>query len=192
MIGFVLRRLAQAIPTLFLVVTGSFFLIRLAPGGPFGPGASAAAGGDAESRPCLRPRPAPHRPVWPLPRRADPGRSRPLLLVPRPDRGRPVRAWPARLHDSRRPRPPSVPERGNRPRSLGGVPARRRDRPGHRPPGRADPGDPDFRRGAPAPDRVRPEPALVCRWEAGRVERPRIWCFPFSPSRCRRSAPSPG
>ncbi|WP_419953774.1 ABC transporter permease [Methylobacterium sp.] len=35
MIGFVLRRLAQAIPTLFLVVTGSFFLIRLAPGGPF-------------------------------------------------------------------------------------------------------------------------------------------------------------
>ena len=35
MIGFVLRRLAQAVPTLFLVVTGSFFLIRLAPGGPF-------------------------------------------------------------------------------------------------------------------------------------------------------------
>lgn len=35
MIGFVLRRLLQAIPTLFLVVTGSFFLIRMAPGGPF-------------------------------------------------------------------------------------------------------------------------------------------------------------
>ncbi|MEH3144147.1 MAG: ABC transporter permease subunit [Methylobacterium frigidaeris] len=35
MIPFVLRRLAQAIPTLFLVVTLSFFLIRLAPGGPF-------------------------------------------------------------------------------------------------------------------------------------------------------------
>ena len=35
MIGFVLRRLAQAIPTLFAVVTVSFFLIRLAPGGPF-------------------------------------------------------------------------------------------------------------------------------------------------------------
>jgi oligopeptide transport system permease protein len=34
-IGFVLRRLAQAIPTLFAVVTASFFLIRLAPGGPF-------------------------------------------------------------------------------------------------------------------------------------------------------------
>jgi oligopeptide transport system permease protein len=33
--SFVLRRLAQAIPTLFLVVTLSFFLIRLAPGGPF-------------------------------------------------------------------------------------------------------------------------------------------------------------
>ncbi|KQT84730.1 ABC transporter [Methylobacterium sp. Leaf465] len=35
MIGFVLRRLLQAIPTLFAVVTASFFLIRLAPGGPF-------------------------------------------------------------------------------------------------------------------------------------------------------------
>ncbi|GJD93840.1 ABC transporter permease [Methylobacterium iners] len=35
MIGFVLRRLLQAIPTLFIVVTASFFLIRLAPGGPF-------------------------------------------------------------------------------------------------------------------------------------------------------------
>lgn len=35
MIGFVLRRLLQAIPTLFAVVTVSFFLIRLAPGGPF-------------------------------------------------------------------------------------------------------------------------------------------------------------
>jgi len=34
-IGFVLRRLLQAIPTLFAVVTVSFFLIRLAPGGPF-------------------------------------------------------------------------------------------------------------------------------------------------------------
>ncbi|CAA2145023.1 ABC transporter permease [Methylobacterium bullatum] len=35
MIGLILRRIAQAVPTLFLVVTGSFFLIRLAPGGPF-------------------------------------------------------------------------------------------------------------------------------------------------------------
>lgn len=35
MIGLILRRVAQAIPTLFLVVAGSFFLIRLAPGGPF-------------------------------------------------------------------------------------------------------------------------------------------------------------
>jgi oligopeptide transport system permease protein len=32
---FILRRLASAIPTLFLIVTISFFLIRLAPGGPF-------------------------------------------------------------------------------------------------------------------------------------------------------------
>ncbi|MGX7707068.1 ABC transporter permease [Methylobacterium sp. Gmos1] len=35
MIAYVLRRLAQAVPTLFLVVTLSFFLVRLAPGGPF-------------------------------------------------------------------------------------------------------------------------------------------------------------
>lgn len=35
MIGFILRRLLQAIPTLLAVVTVSFFLIRLAPGGPF-------------------------------------------------------------------------------------------------------------------------------------------------------------
>lgn len=35
MIGFALRRLLQAIPTLLIVVTLAFFLIRLAPGGPF-------------------------------------------------------------------------------------------------------------------------------------------------------------
>ncbi|NVP56786.1 oligopeptide ABC transporter permease OppB [Mycoplana rhizolycopersici] len=35
MIAFVLRRLASAVPTLFIVVTISFFLMRFAPGGPF-------------------------------------------------------------------------------------------------------------------------------------------------------------
>lgn len=35
MLPFILRRLVSALPTLFLVVTISFFLIRLAPGGPF-------------------------------------------------------------------------------------------------------------------------------------------------------------
>ncbi|SDN17747.1 oligopeptide transport system permease protein [Methylobacterium phyllostachyos] len=35
MIRFILRRLAQAVPTLLVVVTVSFFLMRLAPGGPF-------------------------------------------------------------------------------------------------------------------------------------------------------------
>ena len=35
MIAPILRRLAQAVPTLFIVVTLSFFLVRLAPGGPF-------------------------------------------------------------------------------------------------------------------------------------------------------------
>ena len=36
MLGYVLRRLLGAVPTLFLVVTGAFFLMRVAPGGPFG------------------------------------------------------------------------------------------------------------------------------------------------------------
>ncbi len=35
MLSYILRRLASTIPTLVLVVTISFFLIRLAPGGPF-------------------------------------------------------------------------------------------------------------------------------------------------------------
>ncbi len=35
MLSYVLRRLGSAIPTLFLIVTIAFFLIRLAPGGPF-------------------------------------------------------------------------------------------------------------------------------------------------------------
>ncbi|MEQ1941651.1 ABC transporter permease subunit [Mesorhizobium sp. VNQ89] len=35
MILYVLRRLASAIPTLFIIVTIAFFMIRLAPGGPF-------------------------------------------------------------------------------------------------------------------------------------------------------------
>lgn len=35
MIGLVLRRLVQGVPTLLAVITVSFFLMRLAPGGPF-------------------------------------------------------------------------------------------------------------------------------------------------------------
>ncbi|WP_336486876.1 ABC transporter permease [Methylobacterium nigriterrae] len=35
MIAYTLRRLAQGVPTLFVVITLSFFLMRLAPGGPF-------------------------------------------------------------------------------------------------------------------------------------------------------------
>ena len=35
MLRYVLRRLLGAIPTLFVVVTVTFFLMRLAPGGPF-------------------------------------------------------------------------------------------------------------------------------------------------------------
>jgi len=35
MLAYVLKRLASALPTLFIIITISFFLIRLAPGGPF-------------------------------------------------------------------------------------------------------------------------------------------------------------
>ncbi|WP_413992642.1 oligopeptide ABC transporter permease OppB [Labrys okinawensis] len=35
MLRFILRRFASAVPTLFLVITISFFLMRFAPGGPF-------------------------------------------------------------------------------------------------------------------------------------------------------------
>ncbi|MGQ7791766.1 oligopeptide ABC transporter permease OppB [Faunimonas sp. B44] len=35
MIAYVLRRMASAVPTLFIIVTLSFFLMRIAPGGPF-------------------------------------------------------------------------------------------------------------------------------------------------------------
>jgi oligopeptide transport system permease protein len=35
MLSYILRRVASAIPTLFVIVTVSFFLIRFAPGGPF-------------------------------------------------------------------------------------------------------------------------------------------------------------
>ena len=35
MLAYVLRRFAGAVPTLFIIVTLAFFMIRLAPGGPF-------------------------------------------------------------------------------------------------------------------------------------------------------------
>ena len=35
MLSYAFKRLAQSIPTLFIVITISFFLMRLAPGGPF-------------------------------------------------------------------------------------------------------------------------------------------------------------
>jgi len=35
MLGYVLRRFLSALPTLFIIITLSFFMIRLAPGGPF-------------------------------------------------------------------------------------------------------------------------------------------------------------
>ena len=48
MLNFVLRRLLSAVPTIFIVVTISFFLIRFAPGGPFNHRARAAAADHGE------------------------------------------------------------------------------------------------------------------------------------------------
>ena len=35
MLGYIIRRLLGAIPTLFIIIAATFFLMRLAPGGPF-------------------------------------------------------------------------------------------------------------------------------------------------------------
>ena len=35
MLSYALRRLASALPTLFIIITIAFFMMRLAPGGPF-------------------------------------------------------------------------------------------------------------------------------------------------------------
>jgi oligopeptide transport system permease protein len=35
MFSYAIRRLAGALPTLLVIVTAAFFLMRLAPGGPF-------------------------------------------------------------------------------------------------------------------------------------------------------------
>src|SRR5689334_2009327 len=35
MLGFAIRRIATLVPTLFVIITLSFLIIRLAPGGPF-------------------------------------------------------------------------------------------------------------------------------------------------------------
>ena len=35
MLAYTLRRLLSAVPTLFIIVTVAFFMIRFAPGGPF-------------------------------------------------------------------------------------------------------------------------------------------------------------
>ena len=35
MLGYIVRRLLGAIPTLLIIIAATFFLMRLAPGGPF-------------------------------------------------------------------------------------------------------------------------------------------------------------
>ncbi|STX08368.1 Oligopeptide transport system permease OppB [Klebsiella pneumoniae] len=43
MLKFILRRCLEAIPTLFILITISFFMMRLAPGSPFTGGTHATA-----------------------------------------------------------------------------------------------------------------------------------------------------
>ena len=43
MLRYVIKRLLGAIPTLFIIITISFFMMRLAPGGPFSRERSLAA-----------------------------------------------------------------------------------------------------------------------------------------------------
>ena len=44
MLGFAIRRIATLVPTLFVIITLSFLIIRLAPGGPFDEEQAPAAG----------------------------------------------------------------------------------------------------------------------------------------------------
>ncbi len=48
MLKFILRRCLEAIPTLFILITISFFMMRLAPGSPFYRGTHATAGSHGE------------------------------------------------------------------------------------------------------------------------------------------------
>ena len=43
MLRFIVRRLIGAIPTLLIIIAMAFFMMRIAPGGPFDQEASAAA-----------------------------------------------------------------------------------------------------------------------------------------------------
>jgi len=47
MLRYIFRRLLGAIPTLLVIITLAFFLIRLAPGGPFDSGRRGADGNSA-------------------------------------------------------------------------------------------------------------------------------------------------
>ena len=58
MLAYTLRRIAGLVPTLFVLVTLSFFIIRLAPGGPFDQEQALARRDPREPRRGLRPRSA--------------------------------------------------------------------------------------------------------------------------------------
>ena len=71
MLAYALRRIAGLVPTLFVLVTLSFFVIRLAPGGPFDEEQALPAADQGQSRGGLRPRSAAAHAVRALSRRTD-------------------------------------------------------------------------------------------------------------------------
>ena len=71
------------LPTLFVIITVSFFLVRLAPGGPFDQEQHAAAAGPRQSRPGLRAGSATCAAVCPLSVAAGAGRPGSLVQAAR-------------------------------------------------------------------------------------------------------------
>ncbi len=100
MLAYALRRLLGAIPTIFIIITASFFMMRAAPGGPFDQERTLEATVMENlnriyqlDRPLIGT-------ILALPRRGRARRFRPLLHLPRFHRGRTAHSGPAGLDDA--------------------------------------------------------------------------------------------
>ena len=82
MLAYSLKRILLAIPTMFVVIAISFFMIRLAPGGPFD--LERTLPKEIEEKPAagLQSGSTAHRSVRGLSAKDPPGRSRTVLQVP--------------------------------------------------------------------------------------------------------------
>ena len=85
MLRLFLRRLLESIPTLLILIAVTFFMMRMAPGGPFDTREAAGAGDRGEPAGRLPPGRAALPAVRPLPVEPGPGRLRAVLPVPGPD-----------------------------------------------------------------------------------------------------------